>query len=159
MLDHAGPSGLIVKAVVDHADGTRETFVTDGTWKISKANEYTTTTVTTRNGDSGDRAERYDARGEQAGWDTASFDDAAWQPAYAIGPHPRPLNPLRETFSHLAPAISHLDYETVKPKTLQDARRRLGGRGLRPGDRPRCRGSPTRAASPGARSSSRRAIA
>ena len=41
MLDHAGPSGLIVKAVVDHADGSRETFVSDGTWKISKANEYT----------------------------------------------------------------------------------------------------------------------
>ncbi|MDA0168218.1 alpha-L-rhamnosidase N-terminal domain-containing protein [Solirubrobacter taibaiensis] len=119
VLDHAGPSGLIVKAVVDHADGTRETFASDGTWKISKANEYTTTTVTTRNGDSGDRAERYDARGEQAGWDTATFDDAAWQPAYAIGPHPRPLNPLRETFSHLAPAISHLDYETVKPKSFR----------------------------------------
>ena len=41
MLDHAGPSGLIVKAVVDHADGSRQTFVSDGTWKISKANEYT----------------------------------------------------------------------------------------------------------------------
>ena len=54
--------GLIMKAVVDHADGTRETFVTDGTWKISKAPQYTTGTVTTRNGDSGDRAERYDAR-------------------------------------------------------------------------------------------------
>ena len=26
-----------MKAVVDHADGTRETFVTDGTWKVSKA--------------------------------------------------------------------------------------------------------------------------
>ncbi|MDA0180182.1 alpha-L-rhamnosidase N-terminal domain-containing protein [Solirubrobacter phytolaccae] len=118
VLDHAGPTGLIVKAVVDHADGTRETFVSDGTWKVSKANEFTNATITRRNGDSGDNAERYDARGEQAGWDTASFDDSAWQPAYAIGPHPRPLNPLRETFSHLDPAISHLDYETVKPKTF-----------------------------------------
>jgi hypothetical protein len=118
VLDHAGPTGLIVKAVVDHADGTRETFASDGTWKVSKANEYTNATITRRNGDSGDNAERYDARGEQAGWDTASFDDSAWQPAYAIGPHPRPVNPLRETFSHLDPAISHLDYETIKAKTF-----------------------------------------
>ena len=93
MLDHAGPSGLIVKAVVDHADGSRETFVSDGTWKISKANEYTNATITTRNGDSGDRAERYDARAEQAGWNTAGFDDAAWQPAYAIGAAPAAAEP------------------------------------------------------------------
>jgi hypothetical protein len=118
VLDLAGPSGLIMKAVVDHADGSRDTFVTDGTWKISKATQYTTGTVTTRNGDSGDRAERYDARLEIAGWDAAGFDDTAWQPAYAIGAHPRPVNPLRDTFSHLDPAISHLDYETVHPKSL-----------------------------------------
>src|SRR4051812_19420744 len=120
---HAGPSGLIMKAVVDHADGTRETFVTDGTWKVHKADQYTNATITRRNGDSGDNAERYDARGEIPGWDTASFDDANWAPAYAISPHPQPANPVRDTFSHLDPAISHLDYETVKPvsvKTLAD---------------------------------------
>ncbi|MDA0162119.1 alpha-L-rhamnosidase N-terminal domain-containing protein [Solirubrobacter ginsenosidimutans] len=118
VLDYAGPSGMIMKAVVDHADGTRETFVTDGTWKVSKAAEFTTATVTTRNGDSGDKAERYDARNEQPGWDKAGFDDSAWQPAYAIGPHPRPLNPVRETFSHLDPAISHLEYQTIHPKSI-----------------------------------------
>ena len=118
VLDHAGPSGLIVKAVVDHADGSRETFVSDGTWKLRKATEYTNATITTRNGDSGDRAERYDARAETPGWNTVGFDDAEWQFAYAIGAHPRPLNPIRETFSHLDPAISELDYETVKPVSL-----------------------------------------
>ncbi len=118
VIDLAGPTGMLLKAVVDHADGSRETFVSDGTWKISKANQYTTTTVTTRNGDSGDKAERYDARGEQPGWDTPGFDDSAWQPAYAIGPHPRPVNPLRDEFSHLDPHISQLDYEVVRPKSL-----------------------------------------
>src|SRR3954452_19047384 len=77
VLDYAGPSGMIMKAVVDHADGTRETFVTDGTWKVSKAAEFTTATVTTRNSDAGDKAERYDARNEQPGWDKAGFDDSA----------------------------------------------------------------------------------
>src|SRR4051794_6028595 len=118
VLDYAGPSGFIEKAVIDHADGTRETFVTDGTWKVSRATQYPTTTVTTRNGDSGDRAERYDARAEILGWDTAGFDDSGWQYAYAIGAHPRPVNNLRESFSHLVPAISHLDYETIHPKSV-----------------------------------------
>ena len=53
-----------MKAVVDHADGTRETFVTDGTWKVHKADQFTNATITRRNGDSGDNAERYDARAE-----------------------------------------------------------------------------------------------
>src|SRR5204862_2867768 len=75
-------------------------------------------TITPRNGDSGDNAERYDARAEIPGWDTASFDDANWAPAYAISPHPQPVNPVRDTFSHLDPAISHLDYETVKPVSV-----------------------------------------
>ena len=158
VLDHAGPSGLIVKAVVDHADGTRETFVSDGTWKISKANEFTNATITTRNGDSGDRAERYDARAEQPGWDTAGFDDAAWQPAYAIGAHPRPLNRLRETFCHLDPAISQLEYETIHPKTittLADGSIVADfGHVCR-----RCRRSSTPTGRPAARSSSRRASA
>ena len=118
VLDFAGPSALIMKAVVDHADGTRETFVTDGTWKVAKAAEFTNATITRRNGDSGDNAERYDARNEQDGWDAAGFDDAAWQPAYAIGPHPRPLNALRESYSHLVPAISQLTYETIHPKSV-----------------------------------------
>ena len=121
--DHQGPSGLVMKAVVDHADGTRETFVTDGTWKVHKADQFTNSTISRRNGDSGDNAERYDARAEIPGWDGASFDDASWAPAYAIGPHPQPVNPVRDTFSHLDPAISQLDYETVKPvsiKTLAD---------------------------------------
>ena len=121
--DHQGPSGLVMKAIVDHSDGTRETFVTDGTWKVHKADQYTNSTITRRNGDSGDNAERYDARAEIAGWDTAAFDDSNWAPAYAIGPHPQPLNPARDTFSHLDPAISRLDYETIKPlslKTLTD---------------------------------------
>ena len=36
-----GPSGLLVKVVVDHADGSRETIVSDGSWKVAKAAEYT----------------------------------------------------------------------------------------------------------------------
>src|SRR5262249_42884744 len=101
VISSAGPSGMLVKAVVDHADGSVDTFVSDGTWKVSKANQYTNSTITRRNSDAGDNAEHYDARAEQAGWDTAGFDDSNWAYAYAIGPHPRPVNPVRDEFSHL----------------------------------------------------------
>ena len=35
-------------------------------------------TITRRNGDAGDNAERYDARAEIAGWDKRNFADDSW---------------------------------------------------------------------------------
>jgi hypothetical protein len=116
--DHMGPSGLLVKVVVDHADGTRETVVSDGEWKVAKAEQFTNETVTFRDSDSGDRVERYDARREIAGWDRPGFDDGGWSAPAVIGPHPRPVERLRDTFSHLDPAISDLRFETVHPRSV-----------------------------------------
>src|SRR5262249_55846510 len=53
-----GPSGILVRVVVDHADGTRDTFVSDGSWKVTKDTAYTNTTNTQRNSDAGDYVER-----------------------------------------------------------------------------------------------------
>ena len=119
----SGPSGLLAKLVVDHADGTRETFVTDGTWKVAKDTAYTNATLTRRNGDAGDWLERYDATQEIAGWDAVGFDDSGWQQAISIGAHPRPVNSVRDSFSHLDPAIAELTYRAVRPvsvRTLAD---------------------------------------
>jgi hypothetical protein len=118
VISSGGPSGMLVKTVVDHADGSVDTFVSDGTWKVSKATQYSNATITRRNSDAGDNAEHYDARAEITGWDTAGFDDSQWAYAYAIGAHPRPVNPLRDEFSHLDPSISTLDYETIHPKSI-----------------------------------------
>src|SRR4029079_3813334 len=38
-----GPSGMLVRVVVDHADGARDVFVSDGTWKVAKDAAYTNT--------------------------------------------------------------------------------------------------------------------
>jgi hypothetical protein len=116
--DHKGPSGLLVKVVVDHADGSSETIVSDGAWKVAKAAQYTNATTTRRNGDAGDWLERYDARLETAGWDAAGFDDTGWQAPAVIGPHPRPVERLRDTFSHLDPVVSDLAFDTVHPKRV-----------------------------------------
>ncbi|GAB3047551.1 hypothetical protein GCM10027053_01760 [Intrasporangium mesophilum] len=113
-----GPSGVLVRVVVDHADGTRDAFVSDGTWKVTKDTAYTNSTLTYRTSDSGDRIERYDARLEIPGWDTVGFDDTSWQAATIIGPHPRPASPTQDRFTHLVGHVSDLDYETVHPVSV-----------------------------------------
>ncbi|HST42194.1 MAG TPA: alpha-L-rhamnosidase N-terminal domain-containing protein [Conexibacter sp.] len=120
VVDLAGPSGLIAKVVVDHADGSRQTFVTDESWRVSKDRAFTNETLTYRNGDAGDRVERYDARLEQPGWDTVGFDDSGWEPAYAIGAHPRPVNPLRTTFTHLEPSIAGVTRKIHRPVSVRE---------------------------------------
>ena len=115
---NVGPSAMLVRIVVDHADGSRETFVSDGTWKVTKDTAYTNSTITYRNSDSGDRVERYDATQEVTGWDTVGYDDSAWDPATVMGPHPQPVNPLRDTFSHLDGNVSGIAYETVNPVSV-----------------------------------------
>jgi hypothetical protein len=119
----SGPSGLLAKVVVDHADGSRDTFVTDGSWKVAKNTAYDNAAPTYRNNDAGDRVERYDATREVAGWDTVGFDDSGWDDAISIGAHPRPVNPVRDSFSHLDPSIADLTYRTLRPvsvRTLAD---------------------------------------
>ena len=60
---------MILQLVVQYTDGTMNMIVSDATWKASTG---PLVLDTTRLG------EVYDARLEQAGWSTASFNDSAW---------------------------------------------------------------------------------
>ena len=76
------PPCLKMQLQIDYADGTSRTIATDAdAWKV------TTGPITfdaIRNGES------YDARLEQAGWDTADYDDAGWhKPVVVAGPKGR----------------------------------------------------------------------
>jgi Bacterial alpha-L-rhamnosidase 6 hairpin glycosidase domain/Bacterial alpha-L-rhamnosidase C-terminal domain/Alpha-L-rhamnosidase N-terminal domain len=116
-----GPSGLLVKIVVDHADGSRETAVSDGSWRLTRDTAQDITALTYRNSDAGDRVERHDARQEITGWDTAGFDDTAWTPAVVIGTHPRPNPascPALCVFARLTAQEAHLAYEVVRPVSV-----------------------------------------
>ncbi|HEV8556234.1 MAG TPA: alpha-L-rhamnosidase C-terminal domain-containing protein [Actinophytocola sp.] len=103
-----GPSGLLVKIVIEHADGTAEVAVSDGTWRLAKDTAQDVTTLTYRNSDAGDRVERYDAAQEITGWDTAAYDDSAWTAATVIGPHPRPNPPSCTGYGSAPCAITRL---------------------------------------------------
>jgi hypothetical protein len=117
-----GPSGLLVKVVLEHADGTREVTVSDGSWRVSRDTAQDISTVTYRNSDAGDMVERHDATHEPTGWDDTRFDDSAWAPATIIGPHPRPTPDSCAapcTFTHLSAQQAHLSRQTIRPVSVR----------------------------------------
>jgi alpha-L-rhamnosidase len=67
---------LLLQLEVDYVDGTRDTIISDGSWKLTSDgpipanNEYD--------------GEDYDARKELPGWASAGFADAAWAPAQVV---------------------------------------------------------------------------
>ncbi len=67
---------LLLQLEIDYADGTRDTVVSDGTWRITDQgpiranNEYD--------------GEAYDARREIDGWSEAGFNDGSWPLAQIV---------------------------------------------------------------------------
>jgi hypothetical protein len=123
-----GPSGLLVKVVVDHADGGRDTVVSDASWRVTRDTTEDISTLTYRNSDAGDLVERQDATREIPGWDTSRYDDSAWAPASVIGTHPRPdpascagfeggSSPC--AFTHLSAQQAHLSRSVVHPVSVR----------------------------------------
>ncbi|MFM7184352.1 MAG: family 78 glycoside hydrolase catalytic domain [Planctomycetota bacterium] len=73
---------LLCQLEIDYADGTRETIVSDASWRVADAGPIREADLL--------MGETYDARREIPGWDTASFapDEAAWQPVVPAESNP-----------------------------------------------------------------------
>ncbi|MBQ6300378.1 MAG: family 78 glycoside hydrolase catalytic domain [Bacteroidales bacterium] len=67
---------LLAKIVLTYADGSRETIVSDGSWKAFNGGPIIS--------DSFQNGEDYDARREVKGWSDARFDDSGWTLAQEI---------------------------------------------------------------------------
>ncbi len=78
-----GEPRLILQLVVDFADGTSQTILTDETWKVASGPILRNSVYL---------GEVYDARKEQPGWDKPGFDDSSWQQAVTAS---QALGPLR----------------------------------------------------------------
>jgi len=65
-----GPTQLLMQLEVEYADGTRDTVVTDGTWKAAESAIQRSEIYA---------GETYDARKEQPGWDRPRFADSGWK--------------------------------------------------------------------------------
>nr|BFE28380.1 hypothetical protein GCM10010200_006310 [Actinomadura rugatobispora] len=106
-----GEPGLLVRLVIEHADGSRQVVVTDGTWQVQRGPWKQ---APRRNGDGGDYVEEIDGPAEEAlrGWDRPGFDASGWQPAQVAGAHPTPV------FKKLQGQEAGLSYTTVRPRKV-----------------------------------------
>jgi alpha-L-rhamnosidase len=64
---------IMAQLEIEYADGSRETVVTDGSWKASDAGPIQEADLL--------MGETYDARKEQPGWTKPGFDDSGWESA------------------------------------------------------------------------------
>jgi Bacterial alpha-L-rhamnosidase 6 hairpin glycosidase domain/Bacterial alpha-L-rhamnosidase C-terminal domain len=131
-----GPSGMLVKIVVNYANGTSQTFVSNASWQVTKDTAELNTTAKQRSGQTtGDFVEYYSAPNAQslAGWDQAGYAyPPAWQPATVMGTAPLPNPPDCGNyysgaspcgFTGLVPLQAPVTYKIVHPvsvTTLQD---------------------------------------
>ncbi|MFI1093861.1 family 78 glycoside hydrolase catalytic domain [Streptomyces sp. NPDC020917] len=101
-------SGMLARLVVDHADGSQEVVLSDGTWQVTRGPWLT---QSYRNSDGRDYRESVDGRLAQAqeGWTSPGFDDSSWQAPQVVGVHPSGV------FTHLQAQQIRLDYQTVHP--------------------------------------------
>jgi hypothetical protein len=126
-----GPSGLLVKIVVDYAGGASSVFVSDGSWLVTKDTAELNTTAQVRSGQgAGDYVEYDSAPGAQAlaGWDRAGYAPGpAWQPATVMGTAPLPNPPDCGNyysgaspcgFTHLVPLQAPVTYKVVHPVSV-----------------------------------------
>ncbi len=101
----ASVPALIAQITIDHADGSRETVTTDGSWR-TMAGPWVAGPP--RN-EEGDFVEHLDERREPRGWDDTGFDDASWAAATVVGPAGT------APFTHLVPARTHIVEHRVVP--------------------------------------------
>jgi alpha-L-rhamnosidase len=114
----AGQPGLLGRFVIEHADGTREVVVTDGTWHVRRASQWQTG-APQRNSDGGDYVERIDSRQVPDGWDQPGYADTAspWTVPQVVGVHPAGV------FTHVSgqePRVARSVVAPLSVKTLSD---------------------------------------
>lgn len=94
---------LLCQIVLEFADGTTQTVVTDSTWKATASPIVSNDLLT---------GETYDARKEIAGWDTADFNDASWAGAAEV----KAPGGVVSAQMHLPIRVT----DTLKPKKLTE---------------------------------------
>lgn len=77
--------GLLLQLQIDYTDGTGETIVSDGNWKVSTGPIVVSDIY---------NGEKYDARLEMPGWASPGFDEKKWKQAGLLSaPHTRLIAP------------------------------------------------------------------
>lgn len=101
--------GVIAQISITHDDGTHESVITDGSWRVLAGPWL----PAPKRNDEGDFVEHIDGGRVPIGWDEPGFDDATWAPATVIGPHPT------APWTHLVSQEPRVVEEPVMPVSVK----------------------------------------
>lgn len=105
----ASKEALLGHINIYYTDGTKDTIVTNGDWKVST--DVPLGGSIKRNGE-GDFVEEYNAQNTQEGFSAVGFDDSAWSAASVIGVHPT------TEFTNVIPELSKPTDYIVNPVSV-----------------------------------------
>lgn len=100
-----GRPRAILQLNIEYVDGTRQSVVTDTSWKVGNGPILKNSVYL---------GELYDGRLEQEGWDTAGFDDGKWSPAVVA------TEPIGAMKSQVQPPVKMMP--TIKPVKISEPR-------------------------------------
>ncbi len=109
----AGERGVLLKAVVHHADGSVTEIGTDATWRQSRAAAWVTGQPDRNRGEGVGYVECIDALEFRSDWVSAGFDDSSWGPVNVIGPHP-----TAPWTGRLSPDLTCIDETVLAPASI-----------------------------------------
>lgn len=119
----AARGGVLLKLVVDYADGTSTVLDSGPAWKVRRAEwrvpDAAVSAANFRNGE-GIPVETIDAREAPVGWMERGYDDSAWTSAVDLGPHP--TAPWTAPLTAQETAIDERVLEPVSVRTLAPGR-------------------------------------
>lgn len=109
----ANSPGLLIRVVLEYADGTRKVVVSNGSWK-TKRGPYINAGA---RGSEGDFVEQVDgpAMAALGTWTSSGYDDSTWANAISLGAHPT------STFSHLNGLETRMAETVVHPVRMLTA--------------------------------------
>jgi alpha-L-rhamnosidase len=87
----------IAQMELTYADGSRETLISDETWKVYLDGPWRHNSIY--------YGDDYDARKEVPGWDTHDYDDSAWTSAKVVNAPCRKGQPAARLCAHMMPPI------------------------------------------------------
>lgn len=105
----ASKEALLGHINIYYTDGTTDTIVTNGDWKVSTSVPFGG--MTKRNGE-GDFVEEYNAQNAQREFSESGFDASGWSAASVIGMHPT------SDFTNVIPELSKPTDYIVKPVSV-----------------------------------------
>lgn len=105
---HFGFPKMILQLEIEYADGTKQTVVSDDTWKVTADGPI-------RSNSEFD-GEEYDARKEMRGWNKVGFDDSAWLKAELVK---SPGGKLEAQMNNNIQVMQGLKPRSIKPVANQ----------------------------------------